>query len=98
MKFNGNSRCQSLVVGSQGKVDFYDVERNHRRPSRCDSDVLYERMKREPLPGDQFTLSSGRIIVPHSKLPDGSWKAKYIENALKGIDEFVIIHPEELKK
>jgi predicted kinase len=53
--------------------------------------------KREPMPGDQFTLSSGRKVVLHSKLPDGSWKAQYLENALKRVEEFVIIHPKELK-
>ena len=47
-------------------------------------------------PGDQVTLASGRKIVLHSKLGEDTWKAKYIEDAEKQNDEFVIVRADEL--
>jgi hypothetical protein len=49
-------------------------------------------------PGDQFKLASGRVIVLHSRLGEDSWKAKYLEDAQKQNDEFVVVREDELRR
>lgn len=50
------------------------------------------------LPGDQTTLSSGRTIVLSSKMPNGVWRAQYLEDALKRNAEFILVRADELKR